>query len=43
MRVLEKVGFRREGLLRRSVWKDGELIDSVLYALLTDEPDEPPP
>ncbi|MGE4073608.1 MAG: GNAT family N-acetyltransferase [Lysobacterales bacterium] len=34
MRVLEKLGFEREGLLRDSVWKDGELIDSVLYALL---------
>ena len=32
MRVLEKVGFVREGVLRRSVTKDGELIDSVLYA-----------
>lgn len=36
MRVLEKVGFTREGVLRRSVWKDGELIDSMLYALLVD-------
>ena len=34
MRVLEKLGFAREGLLRDSVWKDDELIDSVLYALL---------
>jgi RimJ/RimL family protein N-acetyltransferase len=34
MRVLEKAGFVREGVLRRSVTKDGELIDSVLYALL---------
>jgi len=32
MRVLEKLGFVREGVLRRSVFKDGELIDSVMYA-----------
>lgn len=34
MRVLEKCGFVREGVLRRSVFKDGQLIDSVLYARL---------
>ena len=34
MRVLEKVGFVREGVLRRSVFKDGQLTDSVIYALL---------
>jgi ribosomal-protein-alanine N-acetyltransferase len=32
MRVLEKIGFVREGVLRRSVYKDGCLIGSVLYA-----------
>ena len=32
MRVLEKSGFVREGVLRQSVFKDGELIDAVLYA-----------
>ena len=32
MRVLEKCGFKREGVLRRSLVKDGELIDQVLYA-----------
>ena len=31
MRVLEKVGFVREGVLRKSVTKDDPLIDSVLY------------
>jgi RimJ/RimL family protein N-acetyltransferase len=31
MRVLEKSGFEREGLLRKSVFKDGQIIDSVLY------------
>ena len=34
MRVLEKAGFTKEGILRHSVTKDGELIDSVLYAKL---------
>ena len=34
MRVLEKAGFIREGILRKSVLKDGQLIDQVLYALV---------
>lgn len=37
MRVLEKTGFLREGVHRRSVFKDGQLIDSVMYALVRDE------
>ncbi len=32
MRVLEKCGYVREGVLRKSVCKDGEVIDSVVYA-----------
>lgn len=32
MRVLEKCGFQREGVLRKSVFKDGQLLDAVLYA-----------
>jgi len=32
MRILEKCGYEREGWLRKSVWKDGQLIDSALYA-----------
>lgn len=32
MRVLEKCGFVREGVLRQSILKDGQLIDAVLYA-----------
>jgi ribosomal-protein-alanine N-acetyltransferase len=32
MRVLEKCGYVREGVLRKSVFKDGEVIDSMLYA-----------
>lgn len=34
MRVLEKAGFEREGILRKSAFKDGQLIDQVLYALV---------
>jgi RimJ/RimL family protein N-acetyltransferase len=31
-RVLEKAGYSFEGRLRRSVFKDGRLLDSYLYA-----------
>jgi len=34
MRVLEKLGFERAAVLRKSVTKDGQLIDSVLYSLV---------
>jgi ribosomal-protein-alanine N-acetyltransferase len=34
MRVLEKCGFQREAVLRKSAWKDGELIDRVIFALI---------
>ena len=34
MRVLEKCGFVREGVARASIFKDGELIDQVIYALV---------
>ncbi len=34
MRVLEKVGFEREGISRRSILKDGQLVDRAMYALL---------
>ncbi|HEY4303797.1 MAG TPA: GNAT family N-acetyltransferase [Gemmatimonadaceae bacterium] len=33
-RVLEKVGFVREGLMRRSAIKDGQILDQVMYAKL---------
>jgi [ribosomal protein S5]-alanine N-acetyltransferase len=33
-RVLEKCGFTQEGLLRRSIKMEGELVDAYLYALL---------
>ena len=32
MRVLEKCGFVREGVMRKSIFKDGQLIDCMLYA-----------
>ena len=37
MRVLEKLGFERVAVLRKSVTKDGQLIDSVLYSCLLNE------
>jgi len=33
IRVLEKAGYTREGVLRRSVVKEGEILDSVLLAI----------
>ncbi len=33
-RVLEKAGFEFEGTMRSSVFKNGEIIDSCMYALL---------
>lgn len=36
-RVLEKVGFRREGTLRQSAIKDGRVHDQHMYAILRDE------
>ena len=32
MRVLEKAGFEREGVLRRSAVKNGVIVDQVMYA-----------
>ncbi|MBU0995056.1 MAG: GNAT family N-acetyltransferase [Proteobacteria bacterium] len=32
-RVLEKAGFTYEGILRASAFKDGEIIDQVIYSL----------
>ncbi len=39
-RVLEKAGFQREGVLRQSVYKNGKLLDSHLYALLREDEGE---
>lgn len=35
-RVLEKAGYAREGLMRRSAVKDGEVLDQWLYAACDD-------
>ena len=35
-RVLEKAGYALEGRLRRSVLKDGKIIDQLMYAILRD-------
>lgn len=37
MRVLEKSGFAREGVMRKSVFKDGELVDCVMYAKVRED------
>ena len=36
-RVLEKAGFVREGRLRRSVVKDGRMLDQLLYAYVVED------
>lgn len=36
MRVLEKAGFVREGVLRKAATKDGQTIDVVMYAIVRD-------
>lgn len=35
-RALEKAGFQLEGVLRKSVYKNGKIYDSCIYALLKD-------
>lgn len=32
-RVLEKAGFVREGVLKRSIWKNGVVDDEIIYAV----------
>ncbi|AUD07485.1 GNAT family N-acetyltransferase [Spirosoma pollinicola] len=34
MKVLEKAGYQREGIMRRSAIKDGQVIDQALYAYI---------
>jgi RimJ/RimL family protein N-acetyltransferase len=43
MRVLEKAGYRREGVMRRSAFKDGRFVDEMLYAFVIEDwtPNEP--
>ncbi len=36
-RVLEKIGMRREGVLRRHVFRGGEFRDMVMYGMLREE------
>lgn len=38
IRALEKAGFVREGVMRRSVIKDGRILDQVLYAAIRTDP-----
>ena len=40
-KVLEKVGFKREGTLRKSVFFRGEWQDSIVYSILREEWKEP--
>lgn len=40
-RVLEKAGFELEGRLRKSVTKEGQIIDQFLYALVRERQDGP--
>jgi [ribosomal protein S5]-alanine N-acetyltransferase len=40
-RVLEKAGFQCEGRMRRSVIKNGEILDQLLYAYVVAEPGNP--
>ena len=40
-RVLEKVGFQREGTIRKAVFNRGELRDYYLYGILREEWKEP--
>ena len=37
VRVLEKVGYQREGLLRRAILQDGVPVDHLLYAILLED------
>ena len=34
MRVLEKAGYTREATLRKSAFKDGEIVDEVIFAVV---------
>ena len=37
-RVLEKAGYVKEGLMRRSAVKEGQILDQFLYAAYSDRP-----
>ncbi|MBD3217760.1 MAG: GNAT family N-acetyltransferase [candidate division Zixibacteria bacterium] len=36
-RLLERTGFRKEGVMRKAVWRDGLWLDLIWYAILKDE------
>jgi len=36
-RVMEKLGMRREGHLRETIWKDGQWYDEYIYSILAHE------
>ncbi len=36
MRVLEKAGYVREARLRKSIFKEGQVIDEIIYAVVRD-------
>ncbi len=37
IRVLEKAGYRREGVMRRSAFKNGQFLDQAIYAIVIDK------
>lgn len=37
LRAAEKVGFVREGVLRRAAWVSGEYLDEILFGMLAEE------
>ena len=37
IRVLEKAGYSREGIMRRSAFKDGRFVDEVLYTFVIED------
>jgi RimJ/RimL family protein N-acetyltransferase len=37
-RLAERVGFRREGIERKSIWLHGRRIDAIVWSLLPDDP-----
>ncbi len=37
IKLYEKVGFKKEGIKRKSVYKDGEFVDMIMMAILEEE------
>ncbi len=37
IRLLESTGFRKEGLMKQSIWVDGKWEDDLIYAVLNEE------